>query len=89
MVIKPKAINYDKNHDVIRVIMPNPEPPFILDTEEIFPDVYASKIEQLLEVTIFDYALRSKRELSLLVPEVDWDNVREREPKIGINRKEL
>lgn len=72
---QPKYIYYEKEHDILRLVMPDPVSPYALDTKETFPGVYVSKMEHIMEVIIFDCSIRSKRELSLLVPSVDWKNV--------------
>ena len=88
---RPKSINYDEDHDVMRLKFNHPfnhpTPPFLLEDEEKFPGVYFSEITYLHALTILDYSMRSLRELFLLVPTVDWIHVIDNmESEAGLNR---
>ena len=70
-------LNSDRDHDVLRIRFPLPSDAFSYDDEE-FPGIYVSRSEKdnrITGFTVFDYSRRSLRELKLLLPMVEWDEV--------------
>lgn len=67
-------LNYDRDHDVLRIRFPLPSDAFSYDDEE-YPGIYVSRSEKDNRFTVFDYSRRFLRELKLLLPMVEWDEV--------------
>ena len=80
IALRPRSINYDRDYDVLRIWFPSSFGGISYDDEE-YPGIYISRSEaneQITGVLIFDYSLRSMRELKLLVPIVKWEDVKEK-----------
>jgi hypothetical protein len=70
-------VDYDRDHDVLRVRFPLPSDAWSYDDEE-YPGIYVSRSEKddrIAGITVFDYSRRSRRELKLLLPMVEWEEV--------------
>ena len=70
-------VDYDRDHDVLRVRFPRPSDAWSYDDEE-YPGIYVSRSEKddrIAGITVFDYSRRLRRELKLLLPMVEWEEV--------------
>ena len=70
-------VDYDRDHDVLRVRFPLPSDAWSYDDEE-YPGIYVSRSEKndhIAGIAVFDYSRRLRRELKLLLPMVEWEEV--------------
>ena len=76
--IHPAAVRYDRDHDVLRLHFSSSEKS-ISSSDETFPGIYIDRSETTEAITgvmVFDYSRRSMRELELLLPIVEWKDIK-------------
>lgn len=72
-------VKYDRDYDVLRIRFPLSLDAFTYD-DETYPGIYISRSEvddRITGVMILDFSRRSSRELRLLLPMVEWDEIGE------------
>lgn len=75
--ITPIHLNYDPDHDVLRLYFKSSDIPRALDTEEPFPGIYMEMDthNNIVSMTILDYNNRTLEYLYEFIPSIDWEEI--------------
>lgn len=71
--------NYDKSYDVLRLYFASTDIPFSAETEEEFSGIYIDRnIENnsIISMIIFDYSKRNIEDLEILMPMIEWGDIK-------------